>query len=216
VTRIVVVGAGGHARSVIDALRTARAQFEPVACTDPDPLRVGESLDGVPVVGDDNCLEGLFREGSRAACLGVGGVGDNRPRAKLHARLQTIGFSTPIVVHGRAYVSGSARLGDATVVLAAAVVAPGATLGVDVIVNSGAIVEHDCLIGDHVHLASGCVLGGGVEVGASAHVGLGANVLQGRRVGEHAIVGAGAVVVRDVPAGATVVGCPAAAHSRRR
>jgi UDP-perosamine 4-acetyltransferase len=207
--RVVVVGAGGHARSVIDALRTSAADFEPVACTDPDPARAGSAVDGVPVLGDDGVLEGLREEGIEGACLGVGGVGDNLPRAQLHARLRGIGFRLPAVVHGRAYVAASATLGEATVVLAGAIVGAGCQLGNDVIVNSGAIVEHDCVIGDHVHLASGCALGGGVGVDVHAHVGLGARVLQERRVGENAIVGAGAVVVRDVPPGQVVVGCPA-------
>jgi UDP-hydrolysing UDP-N-acetyl-D-glucosamine 2-epimerase len=207
--RLVVAGAGGHARSVLDALRTSRAPFSPAACTDPDPALCGTTVAGVPIAGDDDILPALLCDGVRAACVGVGGVGDNRPRAVVHARLVQLGFELPAVVHGSAEISRTATVGAASVMLAGAIVAAGTTIGEDAIVGSGAVVEHDCSIGDHVHLASGCVLGGAVSIATGAHVGLGATVLQGRTVGEWAVVGAGAVVVHDVPAGETVVGCPA-------
>jgi UDP-perosamine 4-acetyltransferase len=205
----VIVGAGGHARSVIEAVRSGRDRLEPVACTDPDPARIGFVLDGVEVIGDDEQLPGLRRQGVEGACLGVGGIGDNGPRARLHEKLRSLGFRLPTVVHATAQLARSARIGAGTQVLAGAIVGAGATIGENVIVNSGAIVEHDCEISDHVHLATGCALGGGVRVHRGAHVGIGACVLQGLTIGEDAIVGAGAVVVRDVPAATVVVGCPA-------
>ncbi|HXN37064.1 MAG TPA: acetyltransferase [Solirubrobacteraceae bacterium] len=213
--RLVVAGAGGHARSVLEALRTSTGTLQATACTDADATLHGSAIGGVPIVGDDGVLASLREQGVLAACLGLGGVGDNRPRAALHARLATLDFDLPSIAHGSAYVSATATLGDASVVLARAVVCAGAYLNDDVIVGSGAVVEHDCRIGAHAHLASGCVLGGAVSVGAGAHVGLGATILQGRSVGAWATVGAGAVVTRDVPAGETVVGCPASSRERR-
>jgi UDP-perosamine 4-acetyltransferase len=209
--RTVIVGAGGHARSVIAALRSAGGRFEPVACTDPDPARHGGAVEGVPVLGDDRLLASLHADGVGAACLGLGGVGNNRPRAELHTRVSELGFELPPVVHNHAHVATSATVGAASVVLAGALVCPGVSIGKDVIVGSGAILEHDSTIGDHAHLASGCVLGGCACVATGAHVGLGAVVLQGRCVGSYALVGAGAVVVHEVTCGETVVGCPAAA-----
>jgi sugar O-acyltransferase (sialic acid O-acetyltransferase NeuD family) len=214
--RTVVVGAGGHARSILDVLRTSRTAFEPAACTDPDPALHGATIGGVPIVGDDGRLTDLLAEGVVVAALGVGGIGDNRPRASLHARLTALGFELPPAVHGFAHVASSATLGAASIVFAGAVVGPGTTVGDDVIVNSGAVVEHDCAIGDHVHLASRCVLGGAVAVATGAHVGLGATILQGRSVGAWAVVGAGAVVTRDVSAGETVIGCPARGRDLER
>src|SRR5947209_19608645 len=169
--RVVIVGAGGHARSVIEALRSLPGELEPVACTDPDPARADTAVDGVPVLGDDSRLEQLLADGVRAACLGVGGIGDNRPRARVYARLTELGFELPPVVHARATVAASALLGPGCQVMAGAIVAAGAVLGEDVIVNSAAVVEHDCNVEDHVHLATACALGGAVQVASRAHVG---------------------------------------------
>ncbi len=212
--KVLVAGAGGHARSVIEALRSRPGGLEPVACTDPDPAWTGGELDGIPVVGDDSELERLLAEGVRGACLGVGGTGDNSPRARLFARLRTLGFDLPPVVHATAIVASSARLGAGTQVLAGAIVGAGAVVGENVIVNSAAVVEHDCLIGDHVHLATACALGGTVEVQDGAHVGIRACIIQGLCIGSRALVGAGAVVIRDVEPGALVVGCPASTRPR--
>jgi sugar O-acyltransferase (sialic acid O-acetyltransferase NeuD family) len=212
--KVVVLGAGGHARSVIAALRTGPAGLIPVACTSPDATWHGTKLDGVPVVGGDEALAQLLRDGVTGACIGVGGIGDNGPRARLFAFARELGFALPVVCHGAAVVDEQARLGDGVQVLAGAIVGPGAVIGPNVVVNTGAIVEHDCAIGDDVHLATGCTLAGAVTVGTAAHIGAGATVLQGVTVGEGAVVGAGAVVVRDVPAGLVAVGCPAVTRPR--
>jgi UDP-perosamine 4-acetyltransferase len=213
--KVVVVGAGGHARSVIEALRAGSGGLEPVACTDPDQARIGTTLDGVPIIGDDGRLPGLLADGVAGACLGVGGVGSNEPRRRLYELVSSLGFALPPVIHSGALIAAVCEIGAGTQVLAGAIVGAGAVIGANVIVNSGAIVEHDCSIGDHVHLATGCALAGQVAVRTAAHVGIGACVLEGRTVGESAVVGAGAVVVGDVAPGDVVVGCPAATLVRR-
>jgi UDP-perosamine 4-acetyltransferase len=206
--RLVVVGAGGHARSVIDALRAA-GEHELVACTDPRADLAGSQVDGIDVVGDDSQLERLREEGVEGAVMGVGGVRDNGLRERLFDSAAALGFALPSVVHQRAAVAAGASLADGAVVLACAVVGPGATVGRNAIVNSGALVEHDCSVGDHAHVATGAALAGGVAVGERAHVGVGAAVVQGVSIGAGAVAGAGAVVIRDVPAGAVVAGSPA-------
>jgi UDP-perosamine 4-acetyltransferase len=211
--KVVVIGAGGHARSVIDALRS-EGRHEPVACTDPQPELRGSRVDDVPVVGDDEHLEALRSEGVTGAALGVGGIGDNGPRARLFELARGLGFELPPVVHPSAAVSARASLSDGAVVLANAAVGPGAVVGRNAIVNNGAVVEHDVTLGDHVHVASGAVLGGAARAGESAHIGLGAAVLQGVEVGSGSVVAAGAVVVHDVPARTVVAGVPA--HPLRR
>jgi sugar O-acyltransferase (sialic acid O-acetyltransferase NeuD family) len=206
--KLVLVGAGGHARSVLDAIRSD-GRHEAVACTDPDPARHGTMLDDVPVAGGDDRLPELLSQGVAAAAVGLGSVRDNEPRSRLFERARELGFELPAIVHGTAHVSQTATIGTGTVVLAGAVVGPGARVGDNVIVNTGVVVEHDCELEDHVHVATGATLGGEVRVGRSAHVGLGATVMQGVRVGAGAVVGAGALALRNVPEHAVVVGVPA-------
>lgn len=205
--RVVVIGAGGHARSVLEAMRDG--PLEPAACTDPHPALHGMLLDGVPVVGGDELLPDLLRDGISGAVVALGAVGDNTARARVFDEITAIGFALPVVRSRAARVATTARLGAGSVILAGASVGAAAQIGRNVLINTGAIVEHGCVIGDHAHIASGATLGGDVVVEERAHVGLGAVVCQGLRIGAAALVGAGAVAVRDVRAGACVIGVPA-------
>lgn len=207
--KTVVIGAGGHARSVIDAARAA-GTLELVAATDPTAGLAGATIDGIPIVGDDSMLKELRAGGVTAALNGLGGTSDNAPRARVYEMLAAYGFELPAIIHPSAVVSPAATVGPGSVVLAGGVLGPGARLGCNVIVNTGAIVEHDCQVGDHAHIATGARLGGAAVVGEGAHIGIGSCVLQGIHVGAHAIVGAGSVVLREVPAAVTVAGVPAA------
>jgi UDP-perosamine 4-acetyltransferase len=199
---IVGLGAGTHAKSVLEAIRSAGA-YQVVALVDDDPALAGAELLGVPI-GDS--LDG---HQVRHAFLGVGGIGDTRPRRRAAERLLAAGFELPPILHATAAVSPWATLGVGAQVLAVAVVNAEATLGDGVLVNTGAVVEHDCVIAEFAHVAPGATLGGGAAVGAHAHVGMAAVVIEGVTVGEGAFVAAGAVVTGDVPAGTRVAGVPA-------
>jgi UDP-perosamine 4-acetyltransferase len=169
----------------------------------------GTQVLGVPVLGGDERLNEIFDGGVHHAFIGLGTVGDARPRIRLYNRLREIGFDIVSAVHPRATISPSAAVGQGLTVMANAVINAGARLGDDVTINTSAIVEHDCALENHVHIAPGAGLASGVFVGEAAHIGLGASVRQCIRIGRGALVGAGAVVVADVPDNTVVVGVPA-------
>ena len=206
--RVVGIGAGGHAKVVIDILRLMGG-YEIVGLLDADKDLWGTEVLGVRVLGDDSLLPQLYEQGIRDAFIGVGTVGNPRPRIDIYDLARQQGFRIVSAIHPKAVIAPSAEIGHDPTVMAGAVINPDARLGDNVIVNTAAVVEHDCVIGYHVHIATGAVLAGTVTVGQGAHVGAGASVRQGITIGERAVVGAGAVVVRDVPAGTTVVGVPA-------
>lgn len=205
---VVVIGGGGHGRVLCDAARL-QGSFDIRMIVDAQANLRGKQLDGVQIVGGDEELPRILREGVRHAVMGIGSVANNSQRAAIFARVKALGFEFVNVVHLSAVVSGSARIGEGTVVLAGAIVGPGTTLGTNVIINTRAAVDHDCSIGDHVHIAPGAVLSGGVAVGELAYIGAGATLKQGSRIGRGSLVGLGAAVIRDVPDGTAVVGVPA-------
>jgi len=205
---VIGFGAGGHAKVVIDILRSMQG-YQIVGLLEMQEALWRTSVLGVEVLGDDSLMAELKERGIEQAFIGVGTVGDAEPRRQLYEKVSGFGFQIVPAVHAAAIISVSAQIGAGPTIMAGAIVNADAVIGDNVIVNTGAIVEHDCVIGDHTHIATGARLAGGVQVGAGSHIGIGAVVRQEIKIGEGAIVGAGAVVVKDVPNFKTVIGVPA-------
>jgi UDP-perosamine 4-acetyltransferase len=204
--RLLILGAGGHARAIADvalACGWAVAGFTDRAGV---PRRPG-------VVGDDGEAEKLMRAGLiEGAIVGVGNTALDR-RAELFARLRHAGIAAPTLLHPRATMSPSSRLGAGAAVFPGAVLGAEVDVGDNVVIYSGTLLEHDCRVAAHAYLSPGVVLSGSVTVGEGAVLGAGAVVLPGVTIGARSLVAAGAVVTEDVAAGATVVGVPARARS---
>jgi UDP-perosamine 4-acetyltransferase len=200
---IVIVGAGGHAKVVLEAVQ-AMQQFEIVGLTDPVPAAT--DVLGVPVLGGDDVLPTLRKQGVAAAALAVG---DNDLRARLGATLRAMGFALPAVVHPQAFVSPSAHIADGAVIMARAVVGTQSVVASFAIINTGAILDHDGSIDEAAHVAPGCSLGGWVRVGARSLIGIGSAVRPRITIGADVVVGAGSAVIADLADGARVGGVPA-------
>jgi UDP-perosamine 4-acetyltransferase len=200
---VVIIGAGGHAKVVIEALQAAGFP-PPLGCIDPQPPT--STVLGVPVLGGDEILERLRAGGAVAAVVALGG---NALRLRIGDRLAAMGFALPAVLHPASQRSPSAVVEEGAVVMARACLGPETRIGRLAIVNTNAVVEHDNIIGAGAHVAPGCALAGNVSIGARALVGVGSAVRPGIVIGEDAVVGAGSAVVRDVPPGARVAGAPA-------
>ena len=207
-TPVIGLGAGGHAKVVIEILRLA-GSYEIVGLLDIARARWETEVAGVKVLGGDELLPEIHGRGISAAFIGLGTVGDASQRKLLFEKAREHGFEIVSAIHPQAIVSESAEIGCGPTVMAGAIINADARLGDNVIVNTGAIIEHDCVVGNHAHIATGACLAGAIHVGDGAHIGIGASVRQGIHIGRHAIVGAGAVVIRDVPEGVVVVGVPA-------
>ncbi len=197
-----IIGAGGHARVLIELFR-AMGGFDlvgVVAHTAPkDPL-------GLPLLGDESRLKRLRAEGVESAFVAVG---DNDTRARLGAWLEHLGYALPEAIHPAAFVAPSARVAPGAVVMARAVLGTDAVLASLAILNTGAIADHDVVLGEASHAGPGSVLAGHASLGARALLGAGAAVRPGIAVGEGAVVGAGSAVIENVPDAAVVGGVPA-------
>jgi UDP-perosamine 4-acetyltransferase len=202
---VVLIGAGGHGRVVLDILR-AGGVYKPVGFLDADPQLTGQTVGDLPVLGQVNLLPKLKAQKVTAVIISIG---DNSPRRRYFRKVLDQGFELVNAIHPGSHVSPTARIGRNVVVAAGAVVSTDARIGDGVIVNTSAVIDHECEIGQAVHICPSATLAGRVRVGDETFIGLGCNIIQCLKIGSHAVVGAGAVVIADVPDGATVVGVPA-------
>lgn len=178
--RLVIIGAGGHGRSVAEAVM-ASGEFQIVGFVD-DANPALSQLWGLPMLGRVSQVQD-FRG---CADVAIVAIGPNEVRRNLCARLLGAGFGLATVIHPRAIVSPSAIIGSGSAIMAGAIVGTEAQLGRGVIVNSGAIVDHHCKVDDFGHLgvnasmAGGAVLGNGAWMQAGSALGYGVNIAAGR------------------------------------
>lgn len=194
---VILYGAGGHGKMLIDLLR-AQGHY-PIHAIIDDSLTPGSQVMGVQVLGGGQMLSELYRQGIRLAVNAVGGISSIAVRIEIFRRLAQAGFAFPSLVHPRAVIEPGARLGPGAQVFSLAYVGSEAQVGFGTIVNTGAIVSHDCRLGDYVAVSPGAILAGEVEVGSRALVGMGATVNLRVRIGGGARIGNGATVKADVP-----------------
>jgi len=202
---VVLIGAGGHGRVVLDILRAA-GLHRPVGFLDADPQLTGHEVGGLPVLGQLNLLPKLKSQKVKGVIISIG---DNHPRRQYFRKVADQGFELISAVHPASHVSPTAKLGRNVVVAAGAVISTDAQIADSVIVNTSAVIDHECRIGQAVHICPSATIAGRVSVGDEAFVGMGCNIIQCLKIGAHATIGAGAVVIDDIPAGATAVGVPA-------
>lgn len=201
--KILIFGAGGHAKVVIDAVER-EGKYKIALLADADQSLYGTTLFGYLIASQE--------EGLSASKIGVSrafvAIGGNAVRSRIADMVIGAGFSLVAVVHPGAIVSGRARIGCGSLVMPGAVVNADAVVGSNVIINTGAVIEHDCEIGDGVHIAPNATICGASKVGARTLIGAGAVVLPGISVGSEVVIGAGSTVVSNIPNGRRGVGSP--------
>lgn len=205
--KIILVGAGGHAKSVVDSIETS-GQFEIVGFVDKG--KIGEEIyHSYKIIGRDKDLPDFYRNGIRYAFICIGFMGNSSIREVLYRELLRTGYQVPVIIDKQAVLASDVVIGEGTYVGKQVVLNAGAIIGKMCIMNTSAIAEHETAIGDFSHLAVGGILCGRAEIGKSVFIGANATVTQNVKVGDKCIIGAGSVVLKDVPHGCTVVGIPA-------
>ena len=214
-TCIIIVGAGGHARVLADALLAGGMNV--LGYVDSDPRLAGSTLLGLPMLGDDAWLANQDRR-ARWLVNGIGGVGAEAgvsKRQSVQLLWEAAGWQFAGVQHPSAVVSRFATVESDAQLLAGCVVQCQAQIGKAAIINTRAVVEHDAQVGAFSHIAPGAVICGDVRIGEGCHIGAAAVVRQGLAIEAGVRVGAGAAVVRAYPAG-VLAGVPARPLEARR
>ncbi|KGM97332.1 acetyltransferase [Clostridium botulinum] len=210
--KIILIGAGGHCKVIIDIIKSTR-DFKIVGITDASTHE--EQILGIPIIGNDDILEDLYYQGIKNAFVCIGALNNISVRDKIYYKLKKIGFEIPKLIHRDAIVSPYSKISNGTCVMAGAIINAGAIIGENCIINTGSIIEHDCFIDRNTHISPGASLAGGCKVGYNSHIGIGSTVIQGTEIGDNVIIGAGTVVLHDIEDNVTAVGVPSKTIKRR-
>ncbi len=201
---IVLIGGGGHCKSVIDTILRGRL-FNEILVTDKSVPLGTKILEG-RVIGTDEMLEGLRHQDIRNAFITIGSIKSAALRRKVAEYAAGMGFSFPTIIDSSATVSMDVNIGEGVYIGRSAMVNAGCIIDNMAIINTGVIIEHDCRIGTYTHIAVGAVLCGGVVVGNDSFIGANSTVIQGIKIGRNCVIGAGSTVLKDIPDNMTVYG----------
>ena len=201
-TRLLIIGGGGHGAVVAEAA-IASGSWSEILFLD-DEL-TGQCVLDHPVAGSVSELSGFLDDNTESLVA----IGNNRQRLELLDRISENDGATATVIHPKAWISPSATISPGVVICAGVIVNARASIGPGCILNTGATIDHDCVIHAGAHISPGANLAGCVTIGMRTWVGIGSSVREGINIGKDSIVGAGAAVVEDVNDGVSVGGVPA-------
>lgn len=208
--RLILVGGGGHCKSVIDAAESAGYAIEGILDL---PSEVGGKVFGYPIIGTDDRIPELV--GNFDFVITVGFIKDASLRIRLYEKIMSSGGHLATIVASTAYVSRHAAVGEGTVVLHHASVNAGTVIGNNVIVNTFANIEHDAKIGNHSHISTGAMVNGECVVGDRCFVGSQSVLVNGISICDDVIAGASSLIHKSISVPGIYSGNPAFLRKRR-
>lgn len=192
--KVLLVGFGGHAHSVIDSI-IQKNEYEIAGYVDNEEHN--NYLD-IKYLGDDSELKRLFDSGIKNATLCIGFMGKSNNRELLYNELKKIGFTLPIIIDNSAIIAKNVEIGEGTFIGKGTVVNANSKIGKMCIVNSKSLIEHDCEVGDFTHVSVAACLCGGVKVGESSFIGANSTIIQYLELGKNVFIGAGMLVTKKI------------------
>lgn len=204
--KLILIGGGGHCKSVIDTIQLLDC-YEIVGIIDVKE-KIGQYINGIKIIDSDDNLD-AYKSSGCSAFITIGSIGNVETRIRILEQLKKMKFKLPHIIDKTAIIANDVSIGRGTFIGKRAIVNSDSEIGENCIINSGSIIEHECKIGDFVHIAPGTTICGGVKVKANSHIGAGSVIIQYKNIGGNCIIGAGSVVVSDVDDNRIAYGNPA-------
>lgn len=206
--KIVIIGAGGFGREVLDVIEAIRqngnGEYVPLGfVVDEKYGTPGKIINGLPILGG---FDWLAKNSKKV--LAICGVGAPQYRFQLIRRAIKVGCRFITLVHPSAILTQWINIGVGTVITAGCILTNQIEIGDHVHINLDCTIGHDAVLQDFATLAPGVHVSGKVFLGSGCYIGTGANILEKLKIGSWSIIGAGSTIIKDVPENVTVVGVP--------
>lgn len=205
---IIILGAGGFGREVLDILiaqNKISERWKILGFIDENPKLKGKVLNGYPVLGSFD----WFSKADTKETIVVCAIGDNVSKKKVVEKAKSLGLKFANVVHPSVVMTDFVTLGEGVIICAGCILTNQITIGNHVIINLDVTIGHDAIIKDFCTLSPGVHISGRNKIGEGANIGTGAVTIQGITIGRWSIIGAGAVIAQDIPDRVVAVGIPA-------
>ncbi len=188
---IILIGAGGHAKSCIDVIE-AQGEYNILGLIDLKE-KVGEKILGYSIIDDDENISKYVND-DNYFLVTIGQIKSALRRKEIFEHVKSFGAKFATIISPRAHVSKHATIGEGTIVMHDAFINAGVKVGTNCIINTKALLEHDVNVGDNCHISTASILNGDVKIGSDTFIGSNATVVQGIKVSEKEFVKAGSLV----------------------
>lgn len=188
---LILIGSGGHCRSVIDVIEQ-EDKFKIAGLVDKLNSKV-DNISGYPVIGYDRDLKNLVSK-YKYAFIAVGQIGSPELRIDLFKMAKKLGFIMPSIISPRSYISRNSTIGEGTIIMHDALINSNVRIGKNCIINSKALIEHDSEIKSHCHISTNTTINGNVIVGEGSFVGSGSTTKENTRIDAKSFIKAGSIV----------------------
>lgn len=200
---IILVGGGGHCKSVINTIEEKGYKIKGILDT---PDKMGNQVLGYDIIGTDDDIPKYVETCDFVVTLGF--IKNPLPRIKCHEKVINSGGRFATIIAKSAHVSKHANIGEGTVILQNALVNAGATIGFGCIINTASNIEHDAVIGDYCHISTGVMVNGETKLGERCFVGSGAVLANCIEIASDSVIGAGALVLKTLKEAGCYIGNP--------
>tara|TARA_Y100000389_G_scaffold204802_1_gene259755 strand:- start:8657 stop:9238 length:582 start_codon:yes stop_codon:yes gene_type:complete len=191
--KILLIGAGGHAKSCVDIIESEK-KFKIVGFVDNE--KKGKILN-YKIIGNDALLVSLLKK-IKYAFVTVGHLYQPNIRIKIYNKLKKIGFKLPIIKSPFSKISKYASIGEGTIIMHGSIIYPGVKIGKNCILNSQSLIEHDVKIGDFSHLSTNCTINGEVQIGNNCFVGSSSVIKEGLRIRSYSFIKANSLIKKNL------------------
>ena len=187
--RIILIGAGGHAKSCIDVIEKTN-KFKIIGLID---NKETNHIFNYPILGNDAKLINYTKK-EYSALITIGQIKIYEVRLKMFNNVFDLGFNMPVIVSPLAYVSKYSKINFGTIIMHKAIVNANCYIGKNCIINSNSLIEHDCEIADNCHISTGAIINGGVKIGQNTFIGSGSIIKHGIEISGNSFIKAGSFI----------------------
>ena len=192
--KIILIGAGGHAKSCIDVIKSTN-NYEILGIL--DKKKKGK-FSKIKILGNENFLNNLKKKRNINIAITIGQIKSPNLRKKLFKRIKSLKLNLPKIISKYSIVSKDTFIEEGTMVFHNVIINSGTRVGKNTIINTSALLEHDVIVGNNCHISTGSILNGNVKVGNGTFIGSGSIVREGVKIGSNCVIGMGSVIKKNV------------------
>jgi sugar O-acyltransferase (sialic acid O-acetyltransferase NeuD family) len=192
---IIIIGAGGHASSLLDLIEsTKKYKILGFLC---NKKKIGINFNGYKILGKDNYLKKI-KKNKPLVALGFSSYKNLDSYKKKFLEIKSQGFLIPSIISRHSYVSKKVKIGEGVNIFHGVIVNNNCIIDNGVTINSKTLIEHDCHLSSFVHISTGCIINGSVRIGEKSFIGSGTVIKENIKINKKKFIKMRSSVIKDL------------------